>query len=428
MLTSIQSLSVTKEFIFVTLSSIVYTRSVFPEENFEAKEYELETGGSRHIKVLVRGVSTEGDNLLNLIQNSIFLLLSRASLTSIELTIYDQAGKILESYLLGITYPMYLHKSLDEKSLHGASTSTVNDCFFKIHSQLIRTTQAALLPPPKKSVTINLISNTKQILEYVSTGTQLHPPAAHSCITQALVPIGNFYSVYCDIDIKSSLSAHTPSTSTTITAILKHETTNEFSCECNANISVLKETYGRRIGPCRSCIRCSRRIHIWCYADKTKSSKTEITCYSCLCDGSRLPSKVTMVMRVRFLWKLFHNYDLPESTDFFDSLFPKTNVAELLNTMIRHNILEHLTNILRITSQPHVIKPKTKFIKIGLNGLNDETGYKFEIGDKPYFIFAPSLSNQKAVKLKYEKSTEIEFFPIRKVYTCEELKKYAENL
>ncbi|CAH2355895.1 hypothetical protein CLIB1423_37S00584 [[Candida] railenensis] len=428
MLSSIQSLSVTKEFIFVTLSSILYTRSVFPEENFEGKEYQLETGGSRYIKVLSKGISTEGDNLLHLIQNSIFLSLSRASLSSVELTINDEKGKLLESYSLVITYPMYSCRRIDKKNLHGANTSTVNDCFFRTHSKLTTSTQAANLLPTKKSVAISLISNAKQMPHSVSACSELHPPAVHGHYSQSLITIGNLYSVYCDVKIKTSLLVHTPCTSTFLAPNLKHEITNEPGCECNTNISVLKEVYGRRIGPCRSCVKCSRKIHIWCYADNTKNNKTEIVCYSCLCNDSNLPSKVTMIMRVRFLWKLFHNYDLPESTDFFNILFSKTNVVELLNTMIKYNILEHSTNILHIASQPHVIKPKTKFIKIGLHGLHNGNGYNFEIGDEPYFIFAPTLSNQKALKLRYEKSTESEFFPSQKVCSQEELVKYVEKL
>ncbi|CAG8550987.1 12511_t:CDS:10, partial [Ambispora leptoticha] len=98
-----QSLTIVKQLLKTSLSSITYLRGLFPEENYE--DFQV---GSLALKHLKRDYSREANSLLDWLETGIFDALTHQYLRAIVFGIFldpNEPNKLVECYTFKLTYP-----------------------------------------------------------------------------------------------------------------------------------------------------------------------------------------------------------------------------------------------------------------------------------------------------------------------------------
>lgn len=399
MLKPSQSLSISRDLITAVFANFLYTRGVFDNVNFAETLY-----GKCHglmAKELLGGVSQDADKLIAWINGTAHPALAQGYLEDIQMTLVGRKGCTPECVRIGFQFPF------DTVNLENLPPDVDQD---GIWHQFVLLLQELTLTEP---IAANFAPESLLISHRVSA-----MGAPHSAVdTRVRLPetvIGTVHTGYCLMNVtktSSIKSLHPP------------------DCECGAQLSELHGAYFKKMHSTLKCRVCQRTVHRACYGTSGKDKLKQIECYSCIY-GGEIPLRLRTLMRIRFFWRYYNDFDLPTSTAFYGAVYPhelESNLVFMLNTMFNYCILEYLTRVLYQDEKMQTLKPKTLIVEITLPGLR-AFSTSLEVGDMAFFMYSPLLIYRKVAGLHYLTKTKDLFFSHKTATTRDELKAVCDKI
>lgn len=400
MLKPSQSLSISSDLISAVFANFLYTRGVFEEDIFADTLF----GKSHGLKAkeLIAGVSQDADNLIAWINGTAHPALAQGYLEDIQITLVDKKGGASEGVRIRFQFPF--------DTVHVENSPPDVDREDVWHQFVLLLQELTSAEP----IAADFAPGSLLISHRVSAMGAPHSAPVDREVHQPETVIGTMHTGYCLVHVTRTSSVtplHSP------------------DCECGAQLSELHGAYFKKMHSTLKCRVCQRTVHRACYGTSGKDKLKQIECYSCIF-GGEISLRLLTVMRIRFLWRYYNDFDLPTSTAFYGAVYPhetESNLVFMLNTMFKYCILEYLTRVLYQNEKLKILKPKTLIIEITFPGLR-ACSTSLEVGDEVFFMYSPLLIYRKVTGLHYLTKSKDLFFSHKTATRRDELEAVCDTI